>query len=301
MKEIRFKGHSLKEWVLATRPWSFPNSTMPVVVTTAFLFWKGAAINLWFALLAFVGMCLFQAAGNVLSDIYDFRSRVDDDDTLGSKSLTSGQFTVGEFWWLSVGLLAAAVIIGLALVIYTGPQLLWIGGAGFLLAVFYPFLKFHALGDADIFLTYSFLPALGTSFVTAGGIDWSVLWPAVPYGLMIVGVLHVNNARDITTDRRAGIRTFAMLLGVRGSIAVYCFEVLFPFVWVIGCIVAGIFPVWTLLAFAVIVRAWKQSRQMMTFETGGMKAIENLDQQTASLQLKFSLLFSIGFVIAALI
>ena len=37
--------HTLKEWIFALRPWSFPASAMPIVVTLAYLFWKGAEVN----------------------------------------------------------------------------------------------------------------------------------------------------------------------------------------------------------------------------------------------------------------
>ena len=75
--------HSLKEWYLATRPWSFPASAMPVASTIAYLFWvsktlpEAPQINLLYGLLALVGIIVFHAAGNVLSDHNDFRKGVD--------------------------------------------------------------------------------------------------------------------------------------------------------------------------------------------------------------------------------
>ena len=36
--------HSFKEWIIAVRPWSFPASAMPIIVTLAYLFWTGAEI-----------------------------------------------------------------------------------------------------------------------------------------------------------------------------------------------------------------------------------------------------------------
>ena len=39
---------------------------------------------------------------------------------------------------------------------------------GCVLILLYPWLKYHALGDVDIFLTYSLLPILGTSYVVTG-------------------------------------------------------------------------------------------------------------------------------------
>ena len=39
------KKHSLKDWMIAVRPWSFPASSMPVVVTLAYLYWMQQDIN----------------------------------------------------------------------------------------------------------------------------------------------------------------------------------------------------------------------------------------------------------------
>ena len=39
------KKHGFKAWLLATRPWSFPASAMPVVATIAYLNWAGYSIN----------------------------------------------------------------------------------------------------------------------------------------------------------------------------------------------------------------------------------------------------------------
>ena len=37
--------HAIKDWIIATRPWSFPASAMPVLVTLGYLFWSGAPLN----------------------------------------------------------------------------------------------------------------------------------------------------------------------------------------------------------------------------------------------------------------
>ena len=32
--------HTFKEWMIAVRAWSFPASAMPVIVSTAYVYWK---------------------------------------------------------------------------------------------------------------------------------------------------------------------------------------------------------------------------------------------------------------------
>ena len=65
--------HSFKSWLIATRPWSFPASTMPVVTTLAYLYWLGLEVNWLIGVWTLLSIILFHASGNVWSDYYDFK------------------------------------------------------------------------------------------------------------------------------------------------------------------------------------------------------------------------------------
>lgn len=294
------KKHSFKAWMVATRPWSFPASAMPVVVTLAYLYWMRQDMEWVNGIWALVNIVLFHAAGNTWSDYFDYKHGVDAKDTYGVKTLTDGIFTPKEVVRLSLGLLAVALVAGIGLLIRTGFPLLYIGIGGAACALLYPPLKFHALGDAVIFLAYAFLPTLGTSYVATGIFYWDVMWVALPVGLITVAILHANNTRDIKTDSRADIRTLAMKLGGKMSMYVYCAEILFPFGWIAGCAVSGTFPLWSLLVVAALAPAIGNVRMVSQFPVKGETAIANLDEMTAKLQLLFSLIFAISFVIATL-
>ena len=295
------KKHSFKEWLIATRPWSFPASAMPVLVTLTYLYWLQNDINWINGIWALVNIVIFHAAGNTWSDYFDFKRGVDTKDTYGVKTLTGGMFTPKEIYRLSLGLLAVALIAGVGLWVCTGFPLLYIGIGGAACALLYPPLKYHALGDVVIFLAYAFLPTLGTSYVTIGVFNWDVLWVAIPVGLITVAILHANNTRDIQTDSHADIRTLAMKLGGKMSMYVYCAEILFPFGWIAGCAVTGTFPLWTLLVAVVLIPAIGNVRMVSQLPRKGEAAIANLDEMTAKLQLLFSLIFALSFVIAALL
>lgn len=295
-------NHSLKDWIAATRPWSFTASAMPVVVTTAYLFWKyGNGIAWWYGIWAVFNIVLFHAAGNVWSDYFDFKKGVDTDETTGAKTLTSGQFTPAEFRAFSLSLFALASAGGVVLLFMTSTTLLWIGLAGALLALLYPFMKFNSLGDVNILLNYAFLPTLGTSVVVTGAIDWSVLIVALPLGLITDGILHCNNTRDTVTDRNAGITTLAMRIGGRLSVWMYIFEVIFPYYWILGCAIsfghswiAVVLPLVFPVSFPLALRL---ARRMYGYLKSGEEAISDLDQHTAKLQLLLSLSFAAAFVI----
>ena len=288
--------HSFGQWIFAVRPWSFPASAMPIIVTLAYLFWTGAEMNWYYGVWTLVNMILFHVAGNVWSDYHDFKKSVDREDTTGATTLTSGMFQPHEIRNLAIGVFVVALAGGIGLVLLTGLPLLWIGLAGAALTLLYPMLKYHALGDVDILLTFAFLPTIGTTYATTGAIDWNVLWIALPVGLITDGILHSNNTRDIVHDKRAEIKTLAMGLGTKVSAVMYSFEVLFPFVWVAVCASMKIMPWLALISLVAFPIALGCSRTMMKCPKEGVDVILDLDQKTAKLQMVFSLLLSISFV-----
>ncbi len=290
--------HSLKDWLVAVRPWSFPASAMPVAVILAFLYWMQQDVNWTNGVWALLNIIVFHAAGNTWSDYFDYKHRVDREDTYGVRTLTGGLFRPQEIFRLSLSLLVVALVAGIGLLVRTGLPLLYIGIGGAACTLLYPALKYRALGDVVIFVAYALLPMLGTAYVATGVMDWTTMWVGVPVGLITVAILHANNTRDITTDVRADIRTLAMTVGAQASMALYYVEVLFPFVWIVGCAAAGIFPWWTLLVLLALIPAVGNVRLMASYSVRGMEGISRLDELTAKLQLLFSLLLTLSFVLA---
>lgn len=295
------KKHTFKEWVIAVRPWSFPASAMPIIATLAFLFWTNAEINWLYGVWALVGMLLFHMTGNTWSDYFDYKKKVDADDTFGAKTLATGMFQSEEIKKLAVGLLIASLICGIGILLVTGLPVLWIGLAGAVLTIAYPYLKYNAVGDLDILLTFAFLPAIGTSYVATGAIDWSVLLIALPIGLITDGILHSNNTRDIRTDKRAGINTMAMTLGPKSAATLYAFEVLFPYLWIGICSIIGFLPLHTIIIFMTLPVAMGCAKTMNDGVEDKIELIADMDVRTANLQLMFSVLLSMALVLARFI
>lgn len=168
------KKRTFKDWILATRPWSFTASVMPVLVTLAYFFYvqrqEGADVNWLAGWLTLPMMMLLHAGGNLVSDYSDHVKRVDLPGSLnGVTSIYSGLFTAKEIRHYGWTLLAAGAVVGVAVVMLSTTSVLWIGALGLLLPLFYPWLKAHALGDVDILLCFALLPAAGVSIVATGG------------------------------------------------------------------------------------------------------------------------------------
>lgn len=163
--------HSFKEWVATTRYWSFTVSTMPLIVTFTYLFAKGqvpSGVLPWVVLLlSLLGVVLLHAAGNLLSDWFDFRSGVDNKEAFAVPNLVFGKFQPREYLVLSIALFALGIIVGLCIVALSGTGVLIVGAIGVLLTALYSFFKFHALGDLDIFIIFGVLTAFAL---------WGIFW-----------------------------------------------------------------------------------------------------------------------------
>ncbi len=295
--------HSLKEWVAATRYWSFSVSSLPAVATACYLasLHGAAAVNWVNVVLAVIGVVLFHAAGNLLSDVGDFRSGADCKEAFAVPNLVEELFLPKQYLRFSAALFAIGIAIGFFLAIRSSWQLLAVGGLGFVMTLLYTKSKNVFLSDIDIFLIFGVLVMLGTSIVSVGAIDWRVLLLSVPLGLITLSVLHANNTLDILTDGRVGIHTLAMAMGERRAVGAYIAYQLLPFLWVAGCVAAGLMA-WPalscLLALALAVGNIKKAR---AFFHEGRNALVGLDLMSAKLQLVFSLLLAAGLMAGTLL
>ena len=297
--------HNLKEWVAATRYWSFPVSSMPVIATFAYLFSKGMLPIEWRSLLVFLlsvlGVIVLHSAGNLLSDWADYRSGVDSEQAYAVPNLVFGHFQPVEYLRMSIVLFVLGCLIGGGVVLLSGPAVLLVGAAGVLLTVLYSFLKYHALGDLDIFIIFGILTVLGSTAAATGAIVWDALVLSVPLGIITVSVLHANNTVDIETDGAAGIKTFAMLLGAKASSILYRVYMVLPFLCIVVSVCVGWLHPLALICLIATVPAWKYFAQAGQIAQKGLDAMKGLDQGSAQMQLVFSGLLSLGLLVAGLI
>lgn len=290
--------HSIKGWILTTRPWSFPASVMPVLVSLCFLFGVGLQVNWIVGIAAIINILLFHAAANLWSDLNDFKNGVDTLETIGPKTLTSGEYKPSEIKIFSICLFAIAIVLGITIVCLTSIKLLWIGVLGAILALIYPLMKFNALGDLNIFLTFCILPSIGVSLIAVGEIYWPTIFATIPVGLMVVAILHSNNARDHIHDHAASIHTLAMVIGQKASYWVYALEVVFlPYTWIAVMAGASIYTPLSLAGFITLPIALSNNKQFRNMVYNGSGNINNLDVKTAQLQMQLGLIMSIAFIL----
>lgn len=301
------KKQHIKNYLIAAHPWSFPASGMPALIVFTFVFYSYhtgafATVNWVNGILAVVGAVIFHAAGNIIGDYYDFVNGVDGKEKTGPiRLLVTGYFKPRTILLYSIAVFIIGIILGLYLVSQSGYPLLIIGLLGILCAAFYYKLKYIAMGEVVIFISFSQLIALGVVYVMTGQLVWSSLLVVAPVGLLVVNILHANNTRDLVLDKKAGIKTQAIALGIDGS------KILYQSLSLAAYILVAIIVTFHLLhpySFAVLLSfplALKSIKKMKQVRLNSLHEIDTLDVETSKLVAIFSLLLIAGNVIGSFV
>ncbi len=291
--------------MIATHPWSFPASAMPALVAFTFVFYSYSIgvltdINWINGLLAVVGAIIFHASGNLIGDYYDFVFEVDGEKKTGPvRLLVTGYFKQKTILIYSFVVLLVGIILGIYLITQSGFSLFYIGLIGILCVFFYYKLKYIALGEVVIFISFSQLIALGVVYVMTSKIIWSSLLIAAPVGMLIVGILQANNTRDLVLDKAAGIQTQAIKLGIEGSKIFYQSLLLAPYILVAVIVMAGLLHSLSFLVLLSFPIALKNIKKMKQVRIEALHEISTLDVDTSKLVGIFSLLLILGNVIGS--
>jgi 1,4-dihydroxy-2-naphthoate octaprenyltransferase len=74
---------------------------------------------------------------------------------------------------------------------------------------------YMGFGDMFVFLYFGIVGVCGTFYLQAGYFDPWILLPASTIGMFSMGVLNINNLRDINSDSASGKKTLVVRLGVK--------------------------------------------------------------------------------------
>jgi 1,4-dihydroxy-2-naphthoate octaprenyltransferase len=289
---------SLRPWILAGRPRTLFASASPVVVGTALAVQAGAFRPLP-ALAALIVAVAIQIGTNFANDLGDFRRGADTTARVGPTRVTSAgllsprQVALGM--WASFGVAAAA---GLYLAAVGGWPVLLAGAASIAAGLAYTAgplpLGYYGLGDLAVFVFFGLVGTIGTYYVQALAVTPLASASAVPVGALITAILVVNNLRDADTDRAAGKRTLAVLLGRRGARSEYLALVIVAYAAPIVLMLFFGQRAWILLPFLTLPLAIRLTQAVFTIL--GPELNRTL-AGTSQLALLYSLAFSAGLLL----
>ena len=288
----------IERWWLAIRPKTLPAAASPVLVGAALAFRDGG-FRWGPALAALLGAELLQIGSNLANDVFDYERGTDAGERLGPTRVTqSGLLSPRQVKWGMVFVFGLAALVGLYLIFVGGWPILVLGAAAILSAIAYtggPYpLGYYGLGDLFVFLFFGLGATAGTYYVQTGTVSPAVWGMSAAMGMLTVMILVVNNLRDIETDRKAGKKTLAVRLGIRGTRVEYVLcavsAYLIPLVlWLIGLI-----SPWGLLTWLSLPLA---ARWVKTIYTQTGRILNRALAGTGQLTLVYALLFSLKIFI----
>ncbi|MCX7669936.1 MAG: 1,4-dihydroxy-2-naphthoate polyprenyltransferase, partial [Anaerolineae bacterium] len=284
-------------WALAARPRTLPASIAPVIVGAAVAAYEGA-FQLPAVLAALLAALFIQIGSNFANDLGDYYRGADRVGRVGPTRVTSaGLLTPRQVQMGMAVVFGVAALCGLYLIALGGWPILVVGVLAILAALAYtlgpaPF-GYYGLGDLAVFIFFGLVAVVGTAYVQTQRLTPLALVAAVPMGCLITNILVVNNLRDIETDRAAGKRTLAVLLGRQGARGEYILLLgiayATPFVLWRGF---GLTP-WVLLPLFTLPVAVRLARIILTTE--GV-ALNRALADTARLVIWFAAALAAGIV-----
>ena len=290
----------VRVWLLAARPPILPAAVAPVLVGSAVATIDAPFdVGLFFQVLA--AAILIQIGVNFANDLSDFRRGADTPDRLGPpRAVAMGWLTERQMLAGAITVFGGAIAIGVSLTIAAGWPILAAGAASCVAAVAYtggpwPY-GYHGLGDVICFAFFGVVAVMGAGYVQSGELTWQLAAASLPVGCLVTAILVANNLRDIETDRAAGKRTLAVILGERTTRAQYVLLIAAAFVAILIFAATDVLPAWIALALAAVPLAVPLSRAVLS-GTSGPDLIMVL-KRTAMLHLLVGVLLALGAVIA---
>lgn len=217
----------LKSWITAARLRTLPLSLSGILLGSAIAI-KQDYWNTWIFILAILTTLFFQILSNFANDLGDSYKGADNEHRLGpirgiqAGIITQKQMRRAIFIMIFFSLVSAIplVIIGTqgmgtnGLWFYLGLSLLCI-----LAAITYTVGKkaygYHGWGDVMVFIFFGIVSVLGVYGLYTKHFDFNLILPACTIGFLSMGVLNMNNMRDIENDKRVSKKTIVVALGFK--------------------------------------------------------------------------------------
>ena len=212
-------------WIKAARLRTLPLAFSCILLGT-FLAAADGSFDLWILVLSLLTTLFFQVLSNYANDLGDGVKGTDqhrrgEPRMVGSGLIPIEKMKAAVYLFVLLSFVSACILSHRALL---EKGWIWValfialGALAILSAVFYTVgdaaYGYRGLGDLFVLLFFGWVGVLGSYYLQTAELDWSVLLPASSVGLLSVGVLNLNNMRDIETDRTAGKKSIPVRIGL---------------------------------------------------------------------------------------
>lgn len=281
---------------MAARPATLPAGIGPVLIGSAIAWHDGVFAFVPFIVVLFAVLAI-QIGVNFANDFADALKGADTEARIGpQRAVASGVITAGDMKRGIAIAFGLAAVAGLYLIWYAGWPIFVIGAVSIIAALGYtngpiPY-GYFGLGELFVFIFFGLVATAGTRYVFGSPVPASAWAGGVVMGLLAAAILEANNIRDIDTDREAGKRTLAVVVGRRWARRLFAASIAASFLWIIFSIALGWFPPLAMITLILAPLGIPLVRTIYT-DTEGPPLIGVL-KGTAQLQLFVALLLSLA-------
>ncbi len=187
-----------------------------------------------FMLAILTTLCL-QILSNLANEWGDLKKGTDNGERLGPiRSIQSGALSINEFKHAIYVFVLLSAVCGLALLHFSFGSLLskeslvmlGMGALAIVAAIKYTVGKgaygYYGLGDLFVFIFFGLVSVCGSYFVITHSFTAWLMLPGAAIGMLSMGVLNLNNMRDIENDAQCGKRTIPVIIGLPKARIYHC-------------------------------------------------------------------------------
>ena len=242
-----------------------PTIFVPLGVAIA---WDHGSFDPFTAVLTLLGVLSLHASVNVLNDYFDFKSGIDLATTPtpfsgGSRVLPAKELAPASVLYGGLLFLLGGVGIGVYL-IYSfafDPVLIGILAIAAVSVVGYSSVLSHAgIGELVAGLNFGPLLVLGTYYVQTRRIDAEPLVLGLALGLMVAGILYINEFPDTAADQQAGRRHLIVRWGKAKAAARFRVIIAAAYIVLVVGVLAGLATPLALVSVLAAPKAWKAAK-----------------------------------------
>jgi|TARA_B110000879_G_scaffold44054_1_gene62242 1,4-dihydroxy-2-naphthoate octaprenyltransferase len=214
----------MKKWISAFRLKTLPLAFASILMGAA-ISYDQEYFNWKILVLALVTATFLQILSNLANDYGDALSGVDGENRLGpTRAIQSGEVSVKEMRIAVILFSLLSLLSGIALLVLSFSSIsglfmlfLFVGLLAIAAAIKYTVGKnaygYSGLGDISVFIFFGIVGVMGSSYLFNQTVQFVNILPAVSIGFFAVGVLNLNNLRDIDNDARHGKNTLVVQFG----------------------------------------------------------------------------------------
>jgi len=223
-----------KPWLQAFRLRTLPLS-LSCIIMGGFLASAAGAFRWDIFVLCVVTTIFLQILSNLANDYGDSIHGADSADRKGpSRAVQSGIISAAQMRTAVIVFVVLCLVSGISL-LFVSFGLHWQGivfflGLGLLsiaAAIAYTVGRkpygYMGLGDISVLIFFGLVGVMGSSYLFTKTLSAYQVLPALSCGLFAIGVLNINNIRDIESDRKAGKFSIPVRLGRERAIVYHWF------------------------------------------------------------------------------